>query len=158
MWWFRFELIVLREYEIMLFFNYSEFAFKILKFEIIILRVIIIIGHCQVFANALIFYHCLNTRYRACDWEYFKTVWTHSQVFAPVDFVIFCTFKSGKNRGYGSIVQSALRISPTALARILKVTGNKNDLRLTSVFEFRCSFVNHATRTSVNVYNLSRNM
>jgi hypothetical protein len=48
--------------------------------------------------------------------------------------MIFCCFKSGRHRGDESFVQSALKISPWALAWVLKVAENKNNLTLSTVF------------------------
>ena len=49
-------------------------------------------------------------------------------------FMIFSSFKSGRNGGVESFVQSALRISPWALAWILKMAENKNKLTLSIIF------------------------
>jgi hypothetical protein len=48
-------------------------------------------------------------------------------------FMIFCSFKSGQNWSYGSIVQSAVRICLKRLSD-LWVTENKNNLLLSTVY------------------------
>jgi hypothetical protein len=57
-------------------------------------------------------------------------------------FMIICSFKSGRNEGDKSFVQSALRISHWALREFGKLQKTKITWHYRLFFKFRCSFEN----------------